>query len=129
MAKKRVIMLTDLALHTRSGQPTASFARAEEKAIAEKKLGRVYGKLSKPRPEDIDEENHTIRIPITLPPDLMAQVQSGEVELALPEGGLPIYAGKDTQEYMQNMNRKERRRQQFKKHGTKTWRPKSSDIL
>ena len=124
MPKKRVVMLTDLTLHTRSGQPTASFARAEEKAISESKPGRVYGKLPKPKPEDIDSKKYTVKIPITLPPDLMAQVERGEVELAFPKGGLPIYAGKDTQEYMQNMNRKERRRQQFKKHGTKTWRPK-----
>ncbi len=124
MPKKRVVILTDLALHTRAGQPTASFARAEEKAIAENKLGRVYGKLAKPKPEDIDEKTHTIKFRIDLPPDLMEQVQRGEVELAMPEGGLPIYVGKDTQEFMQNMNRKERRRQQFKKHGTKTWRPK-----
>ena len=124
MPKKRIVMLTDLDFHTREGEPTASFERAKEKAIAENKLGRVYSKLPKPKPEDIDEKNYRIKVPITLPPDLMAQVERGEVELVFPEGGLPIYPGKDTQEYMQSMNRKERRRQQFKKHGTKTWRPK-----
>lgn len=117
-------MLTNLQLHARTHEPTASFERASEKALAANKEGRVYGHLPKPADLDIDEVNHTMKIPITLPPDLMEQVQRGEVELALPEGGLPVYMSKDAQELSASMNRKQRRQAQFKKHRTRTWRSK-----
>ena len=100
-----------------------SFAKAEEKAVRDNKPeGRVYGHLPKPDPKDIDHKNHTIKIRIDLPPDLMEQVERGEVELVVPKDGLPIYPGKDTEEYMRSMNRKERRRL-LHKHPTRTWKP------
>lgn len=123
MAQKRRILLTNLALHTRAGQPTASFAKAEGKAAqANKPEGRIYGHLPKPDSKDIDLKNHTIKIRIDLPPDLMEQVKRGEVELVMPKDGLPIFAGKDTEEYIKSINRKERRKL-LHKHPTRTWKP------
>jgi len=123
MTQKRQILLTDLAFHTRTGQPTSSFARAEEKAVKANKLqGRIYGHLPKPDPKDIDRKNHTIRFQINLPPDLLEQVKRGEVELVMPKEGLPIYAGPDTQDHIKSMNRKERRKF-LHKHPTRTWKP------
>lgn len=122
MAQKRQILLTDLALHTRAGQPTASFAKAEEKAAATGKQGRIYDHLPKPDAKAIDHKNHTVRFRIDLPPDLMEQVKRGEVELVVPKEGLPVYAGNDTQDFMKSMNRKERRKY-LHKHPTRTWKP------
>ena len=122
MPEKRQIILTDLAFHTRTGQPTASFAKAEEKAVKASKPGRIYGHLPKPDPKDIDRKNHTIKFQINLPPDLMEQMKRGERELVMPKEGLPIYAGKDSEDFLKGMNRKERRRY-IHKHPTRTWSP------
>lgn len=126
MAQKRQVLLTDLALHTRASQPTTSFAKAEGKAVNTGKLGRFFNHMPKPDPKDIDHKEHTIRFQIDLPPDLMEQVKRGEVELVMPKDGLPIYAGKDTEDFIKSMNRKERRRY-LHKHPTRTWSPSEKE--
>lgn len=102
MAKKR-IYLTDITLHVRGHRQTVNFSKIAQK-------GRMYSPVAndhvKSNPSPTDDG---FKFAFQFPPDLQQGIDRGEVELMMPEGGLPMYAGKDVQELMEKMNRKQRR--------------------
>jgi hypothetical protein len=102
--KKEVIFLTNIMLHVREQRQTYSFSRVAEK-------GRMYFPIenTKPKASTQAKEKADFSLTIPLPQDLMDRANKGEVVIMMPEGGIPIYAGPDTREFVARMNRKERR--------------------
>ncbi len=93
------LFLTDLTLHTKEQRPTQSLEKAVQKTSP-----RFY--TPKFGPSDIKiKPDGTFEMAITLPPDVMAGIESGEIKLEVPEGGTPIYAGKDVIEKIRQMER------------------------
>ncbi len=102
MEKERVY-LTDIMLHVRGHRQTGSFSKVAQKGRMYSPLPKDYAKRS-PVSKD-----GTFGMHFSLPPDLQERVDRGEVELMMPEGGLPVYAGKDVYEFLDGMNRAQRR--------------------
>lgn len=100
------IYLTDITLHTRDFRQTVNFSKASVK-------GRMYSPLPKGynfnTASSTNNKNEGFRISIKLPPDLQEKLDKGEAELMMPEGGLFIFAGKDLQDKIQQIQDKKRR--------------------
>ncbi len=120
MIKKRLVLqLTDFTVHARDFRPATKFANTiKNKTSDGKPLGRMYS------PEGIEmTEDGKFKFRLQLPPDLMEQVKRGEIELAfaLPKSGLPFLLGKDAEEKIDQLKRKDRT--QLIRSG-KVWREK-----
>ncbi len=106
MHTKEKIYLTDITLHTRNFRQTINFSKAQIK-------GRMYSPLPKSynlnTVSPTDNTKGGFRISIKLPPDLQEKLDKGEAELMMPEGGLLIFAGKDLQDKIQQIQDKKRR--------------------
>jgi hypothetical protein len=120
MVKQR-IYLTDITLHTRGYRQTARFAKVAEK-------GRMYSPLPKGYEKGVDAKNGTLGISIPLPEDLKAGMARGEVEIMIPEGGLPVFAGRDVYDLIEKMRLDKHRADVHDKWGAKAWRDKKDGV-
>ncbi len=104
MASKEEIYLTYLTMHVRDFTATPSFSRVAAKGV-------FYTKTSSETLHKKKGGNKaakgTYEMVIKFPPDLQERIDRGEVELMIPDGGLPIYAGKDMWEMAAKMKRVE----------------------
>lgn len=102
--KKEFIFLTNIMLHVREQRQTYSYSRVAEK-------GRMYFPIENTKTESGTQikDGTDFSLAIPLPQDLMDRVNKGEAILMMPKGGIPIFAGQDTREFVGRMNRKERR--------------------
>lgn len=103
--EKELIFLTDITLHTRGYRQTANFSKVAQK-------GRMYSPMPLPQPQvakKVADDGHSFHFSFALPEDLKEKVERGEAVLMVPEDGLPVYAGPDVQEKIQQMRQKERR--------------------
>jgi len=104
--EKEKVYLTDITLHVREFRQTINFAKVAQK-------GRVYSPIpsssfrSAPPSENSDKTGE-FEIEINLPKDLQEKLDNGEVELMMPEDGLLLYAGKDVDEKIKQINSKKR---------------------
>ena len=114
MGEKQKIYLTDIQMHTRGFRPTGSYEKASNTTR------RIYSPVPKGYEKNIDREAGRFTFRIDLPPDLLAKLESGEAELVFPEGGVPIFAGKDMAELIQKHKRKEHRRE-LHRNPTRVW--------
>jgi len=120
MVKKR-IYLTDITFHTRGHRQTIRFAKVAEK-------GRMYSPLPKGYEENVNSEKGTFGVSIELPQDLKDGMARGEIELMIPKGGLPVYAGKDVHDLIEKMRRDTHRADIHRKYGAKAWRDKQRGV-
>ena len=106
--KYKIIHITDIALHTSQKTPTPSVGKKVQKAFENNKPDRIYSNLKKPTVTG----NVTITLDILkMDPDFVKMVQAEEAQgykilIQLPKAGVPIFAGKDTVEFMNSKNGK-----------------------
>jgi len=118
MEKERVY-LTDITLHVRGYRQTANFSKVAQK-------GRMYSPLPVDYAQkDPDTDSATARFSFELPQDLKERVARGEIELMIPEGGLPVYAGRDVYEKIKQMSQSMRRQLI---HKSRSWFPKKEGV-
>ncbi len=122
MAEKERIYLTDITLHVRGHRQTGSFAKVAEKSRMYSPLPKDYAKKSPVG------ANGTFRFSIDLPPDLKARLERGEVEIMIPDGGLPVYAARDVYEFAERMRLDKHRADVHDKWGAKAWRDKKEGV-
>jgi len=117
MAKER-IYLTDITLHTRNLRDTKSFEKVATK-------GRMY----KAGTDALvtDPKAFGISLIDLLPPDLQERYKKGEIELMMPEGGLPIKFADDLKEKMTQLKSKARNELIHRSRG-KTWHAKKKGV-
>lgn len=107
--KYKLIQLTDIQIHTSLKRPTPSFGKKVRQAFEKHTPERVYSSIPKPLPEQ--EDNSFILEMLKLDPDFMKMVQEEEAKgykvlIKIPEGGLTIFPGEDTIEFMNSKNGK-----------------------
>ena len=105
---KEKIYLTDITLHTKDFRQTMNFSRVAIKGRMYSPLPKDYH-LANQTNDKTSTKGNTFKLSITLPPDLQAKLDRGEVELMMPKDGLLIYAGKDFYEKIAQTKAKERR--------------------
>ncbi len=110
--KYKVIQITDIALHTTPHRPT-SVGKKIKQAFTQNKPGRVYAPLT--GAIQTDESAHEAKISIEQlirqDPELVRWIQEEEqkgykILIGLPKGGIPIFEGPDTREFLQSKNGK-----------------------
>lgn len=108
MKKRIVLQLTDFAVHARDFRPAKTLEAATKENAAD---GSPRGRLYMNQSLKVNDDG-TFRIELQLPEELQRQVDAGEVELviAMPKGGVPIFAGKDAEEKIAKHREKERLR-------------------
>jgi hypothetical protein len=110
--KVKRIFLTDFQLHTaqkRSSDPLAQILKSFKSP--ERTHNRIFYDKSHMSPSS---EPYTVKfsMPITSLSPLIqkeiaeAEAQGLEIEFVIPKDGIPVYAGKDLQEFMQSKNGK-----------------------
>jgi hypothetical protein len=92
------IILTDIQLHVQKTCNTRSLYRAAVKSIRNKKPGRAYTSAIKMMPDG----RFQIRFDS---PDMQKQIAAAEragktIRFLIPRGGLPVFVGKDTIEFI-----------------------------
>jgi hypothetical protein len=100
------IFVTDVQAHvTKMNNPTPWY-RAILKSFTNKKLGRIYSN-QKIKFSDWKTENGVTKVHFSMPlPDGWKEKieemkkQGKEFKIFLPDGGIPIYASKDTMEFI-----------------------------
>jgi hypothetical protein len=98
-----IIALTDIQLHT-NARPTGSLIRNVLKAIRNKTPGRIFFPIQ----NKVNQEDNVVRFDSTFPNnELMEFVRKCRAEgkrvfLQKPSAPLPVYAGKDTEEFMKS---------------------------
>ncbi len=107
--KYKVIQLTDLRLHTIPKRPTPSFGKEVRKAFQHNTPGRVYSAL--PKPMVPKNDNSFILEILKLDPDFVKMIQEEEAKgykvlISVPKGGVPVFFGDDTIEFLKSKNGK-----------------------
>jgi hypothetical protein len=118
MEKER-IYITHIGLHVRDHRQTLLFSKVAEK-------GRIYTPISKGLKNNESTGPGSFNESIELPKDLMERINRDEVELMMPEGGVPILAGKDVEEYLKSEDRKLNNRRIHL--SARTWHPKKKGV-
>lgn len=100
------IVFTDLQLHVVKPRKPIPLSRAIEKSIRNGRLGRAY------TTNFTMMENREFRVEFPTPPELEKITADAErsgktVRYILPEGGIPVFAGKDM---IENLTSKTERR-------------------
>jgi hypothetical protein len=116
---KETIYLTDITLHTREFRPTVNFAKVAQK-------GRMYSPLPKDYTKEVDPAKHSFKFSFDLPQDLKDRLKRGEIDLMMPKDGLLVYAGKDVQELIAKMSKKERAQLI---HRSRSWHADEKDVV
>lgn len=111
--KCKIIQITDFTLHTAKKQPTPSIGNKVKEVFDADEPGRIYAPIEAfPKTEGYSlDQKADILERIKKDPEFMKMVaeenRNGyKVLLALPRAGIPVLAGKDTQEFMQSKNGK-----------------------
>jgi len=103
------VFLTDFQMHVSEPRKPLPWYRAILKSFRNKKPGRFYAKNAK---TDINEDG-TFETSIPLPPATQEEIKKAKmsgkkIRFITPEGGIPIFAGKDLIEKVKS-DRKKRR--------------------
>ncbi len=106
------IILTDIQLHVTHHSNPKPFDRQLAKSLRNGQPGRVYNHL--PSPSTLSEEDHKngrfqinlIGIPEIERAAREAQKQGKKLRILIPSTGLNIYAGKDTEEFIEAQKRR-----------------------
>ena len=100
MAEEKVkIYLTDITLHTQKHRKTVNFAKVAQK-------GRIYSLIPTKGLKTSPTNRSYFSMAIEFPKDLQNMIDRDEVELMMPEEGLLIYAGEDTEKFLKSPNGK-----------------------
>ncbi len=106
--KYKIIQITDIALHTANRIPTLSVGKKIQKAFEKNKPDRIYSTIEKFSTSDHRE--FTLNL-LKADPDFVKMVQAEEAKgykilIELPKEGIPVFAGKDTVEFIKSKNGK-----------------------
>lgn len=106
--KYKIIQLTDFQLHSTQKQPPLLVGKKFQTAFETNTPGRFYNTLPKPAAE---QKPGTFSFKIDLGPDFLRMVQEEEAKgykviIKLPDGGAPVFLGKDTIQFMASKNGK-----------------------
>lgn len=120
-----VIQLTDMQLHTNVMRNPVPWYKKIMKAIRSKKPDRLYGgfKSLGEVPSAMNEKGvRTMKFQIPMSGDLQKEIEAAQaqgkiIKFVMPEGGIPIYLGKDAKEKMEALKKKKQR-----SHGTRYFR-------
>jgi hypothetical protein len=107
--KYKVIHLTDIKLHTAPKRPTPSLGKKVRKSFQNNAPGRVYDNL--PKSLEIQNDSSFILHALQFDPDFVKMVQEEEsrgykVLISMPKGGIPLFLGEDTIEFLGSKNGK-----------------------
>lgn len=104
MPKKITLYITDFTLHTRKFRSATKLENSVSEKQGDIEHGRIYTN------DALIETTEGTRYMIKFPEELQRQIDAGEVEveLVLPEGGVPIRVGKDALEKIAQIKKKER---------------------
>ena len=100
--KCKVIEITDLHLHTNSNRPTLSVGKKFEESFETHAPGRFHNSFKK---HEVEEKTGAFSFEIDLGPDFRRMVEEEKAKgykviFKLPEGGAPVFLGKDAEEFM-----------------------------
>jgi hypothetical protein len=106
--KYKIIQITDITLHSSDKQPTKSIAKKIQQSFAQKKPGRIYGRCI----QKLGNEPNSIEAILDFTkkdPEFIKMIQEEEkngykILIELPKAGIPIMAGKDTEEFINSKN-------------------------
>jgi hypothetical protein len=103
--KYKIITITDIALHTAKKKSTSSLGEKIKKSFITGEPGRVYAPIQKPSPSF--GGNMLILDMIKKDPVFLKMVQEEEkkgykILVALPNEGIPIFAGEDTKDFIKS---------------------------
>ncbi len=106
--KYKIIKVTDIALHTTECDPS-SLGKKIKQSFKNNKPGRIYGQIQG-NISPLDDMLSFLE-KIKKDPDFIKMVQKEEkkgykILVALPKTGIPIFPGKDTQEFINSKNGK-----------------------
>lgn len=106
--KYKIIQITDIQLHTTPKIPTPSTGKKIQKAFKSEKPDRIYSKIDKATVPN--NQTFTLEL-LKADPDFVKMIQEEEAKgykvlIAIPNGGIPIFPGKDTVEFMRSKNGK-----------------------
>ena len=105
--KYKILQLTDIQLHTKGLAPS-SVGKNITKSLKTKQPGRIYS----PLPKEFATNNIlTVFATAQNDPVLLKTIQNYErdgykVLIAVPEAGVPVYLGKDMEEFMKSVKGK-----------------------
>ncbi len=105
--KYKIIEITDISLHTTKKKITKFPGKKIKESMDTEKPGRIYGKI-----EHIDSFNKLfVMESLRKDPEFLKLVQENAKEgygtlVSLPKNGIPILAGKDTEEFIKSKNGK-----------------------
>lgn len=107
--KYKIIQITDLTLHTANKKPTSSLGKTFRKSFKKNAPGRIYSNIKDPNK---GKSNNSFNVELfKIDNEFMKMVQEEEAKgykivLAFPKSGIPVFAGKDTMEFMDSKNGK-----------------------
>lgn len=105
MKKKITLYLTDIALHHRNFREAKKLDKTIKQDEHGRERGRIYTNDALTKTPD-----GQFQYEIRLPEELQRQINAGEVdvEFMMPEGGIPIFLGKDGIEKATQLRKKTR---------------------
>lgn len=106
--KYRIIQITDITFHAPNRRPTESVGEKVKEAFANGEPGRIYQNLEKVDSQENQGEGYikmAILDQIKNDPSFIKMLQEEEAKgykvlLSIPKSGIPVYAGKDSVEFM-----------------------------
>lgn len=106
--KYKILQITDIALHTAKMPPTTNVGRKIQQSLAKNKPGRIYSPIQQPPDVGNDRMSFILDL-IKQDPKLVKMVQEEEengykILISIPKEGVPVVAGKDTQEFIKSKN-------------------------
>ncbi|MDD2637320.1 MAG: hypothetical protein PHW82_17670 [Bacteroidales bacterium] len=110
--KYKLITITDIALHTSKMNPTISLGKKIKESFKFKKPGRIYGLIPKVQSSSpSSEENMFMLDMLKKDVSFMKMIQEEEkkgykILVGFPKEGIPVFAGKDTKEFINSKNGK-----------------------
>lgn len=109
------IILTDLHLHTNTVRNPKPWHRALMISMRNKIPGRFFGKITQDNSKIIEpnQSNFSFRLPTAEDLYQIPEYRGKIVHILMPKAGLPVYAGKDTVEFIEA--RKNRKWNKFKR--------------
>ncbi len=100
--KYKVMQITDIALHTNKMQETPSIGKKFKQSLDSDKPSRIYTQTDK---ESLSNRKIVILDILKKDPEFIKMIQEEErngfkVLIEIPNEGMPIFAGKDTNEFI-----------------------------
>jgi hypothetical protein len=100
-----ILELTDIQLHS-NARPTQSVGGAIRRSIENNKPGRIFSPIEKKEKLGTDQNSIKITMPFVMDDPVLTkaiydyQQQGYRVMIRVPETGLPVYLGKDAENFM-----------------------------